>query len=265
MVDTFEGHGVLVLENNSGLRWAQIQLLDDVRQEQYFDAAVGGAGAQADGLTREGVTHFPRLVAITQPATAIDFAGFYANGIFERGQDFWVGAWTGPVTLHWRFQAQGFMRALGIVNGPPAIKGSLDLGLIAPATAGQHFGLERSMKAFFLALGLRMICPAMTGADAQAHQPHVQGSVFVSAAAPRRAVIPEYAGGQAIAAKGANHMPLHGGLPLIRARHQQDVVAGVVVQCAQWMAATLVQSKMTFEIHLPQLIGDRPFKALIRL
>ena len=53
------------------------------------------------------------------------------------------------------------MRSLAVVHFAPLIESILAIGVIGKAARGEHFGLERAMEAFFLALSLRMGRSAM--------------------------------------------------------------------------------------------------------
>ena len=105
-----------------------------------------------------------------------------------------------------------------------------------------------------------MIGPPVAHPHAQAHGPHVQRRVFLAAAAPGRAVVPEQLVGQSLAAKGPGQLRLHRALFLIRTGGQQHVVAGMIVEHAQRMAAARIEGEVPLEIHLPELVGAGPFE-----
>src|SRR5258706_14684152 len=95
-------------------------------------------------------------------------------------------------------QPQSFMRSLVVVNMPPLVKGLLALCQRPVELGAQQFRFEGAMKTFLLALGLRMVRPAMTDLDAQAHQPYGEPGKGVPLITPRRAIIHKHLPSQTV-------------------------------------------------------------------
>ncbi len=260
MVDTLCAW-VLVL--GSGCFWlAQVQLFDHLGQKEHLQDAVGLRGTHAHGLAAKSPSHFPFMPAIAEPAVFIHLSGFHGGSVLHRRQGFGIAALADTVTAHGCLQSQCFVWAFCIVDGSPLVKGRLHVWAITPASPGQHFCFQRAMEALFFALGLRMIRPAMTGPDAQTHQPDVQTGELRARATPGSAIVPQHFVGQSMHSETRDQMCLHGFLPLVLTGRQHHVVSGVIIERAQRMAPALTQGKMTFKVHLPQLIGCRTLKAL---
>ena len=105
----------------------------------------------------------------------------------------------------------------------------------------------------------------MADPNTQSEQPDAERRVGLRGGgpAPRATVIHQHLIGQAIASEHLAQARLDGRATLIGTRFQPKRVARVIVQDGQRMDATvpLRQRHMAFEVHLPQLIGQRSFKA----
>ena len=112
------------------------------------------------------------------------------------------------------------------------------------------------MEALVLALGLRMIRPAVGDPHAEIEQPDGQARVTGLAAggAPRRAVVGQDAPRQPIALEHPLQARLHRQGLLVGAGAEFQCVAGVVVQHRQRMATSAPEREVTFEVHLPQIV-----------
>ncbi len=84
----------------------------------------------------------------------------------------------------------------------------------------QDFELEGAMKAFVLALGLRMLGANMGDPDPEPNQPQPQrGEGMLAVGTPRRAVVHQHLGGQAVAAEGGGQpAPFSQGAAVCRSR-----------------------------------------------
>src|SRR5215207_210014 len=76
------------------------------------------------------------------------------------------------IASDWSSHGEGLVRALGVVDGTPAIEGALSMRQIAQVETGDDVGFEGAMKTFVLALSLRVTRAAMNDADAAAQEPH---------------------------------------------------------------------------------------------
>ncbi len=83
------------------------------------------------------------------------------------------------------------MRALAVIYGAPAVQFLLHVLLGSEASSVQYFSLQRTVKPLVLAVGLRVVRPAVTDADTQPDQPDGQFGELPRTArrTPRRAVI----------------------------------------------------------------------------
>jgi hypothetical protein len=93
------------------------------------------------------------------------------------------------------------VRALEIVEVPPAVESALDSGLVGEPFEGEDFLLERAVEAFVLAAALRMIGPAVDDLDAELQEPDAETSPLPPRIPPRSAVVDVDRVGQAIASK----------------------------------------------------------------
>ena len=156
------------------------------------------------------------------------------------------------------------MGSLMIINVAPLVKAGLHPGLIPVTAALQHFHLQGTMEALFLALSLRMIRATMTNVNAQTQQPDRQRRVgMVRRHSPRGSVVHQHPLRQSIATKRFPQDLLHRLAGFIPAGPQTQRIARMIIQDRQGMATfPITQAKMTFEVHLPQLIGGRLLKPL---
>src|SRR5690349_7258949 len=76
-----------------------------------------------------------------------------------------------PITRYRHGHAYAFMRSLLVVDHTPAVKRPLRLLQVLKAAPVEHFGFQRAMETLELAVGLGMVGPAVTHANAQAQQP----------------------------------------------------------------------------------------------
>ena len=144
------------------------------------------------------------------------------------------------------------MRPLMVVERAPVVEGALAVGEIAKTAPADHFGLEGAMEALFLALGLGMAGPAVHDAHAKPGEPDAEaGQRLAARIAPRRTAVHQHGERQAIAAKGLFQMAAHRLALLISTGREHQIVAGMVVERSQRMAASAVYAEVTLEVHLP--------------
>src|SRR2546430_7999163 len=147
------------------------------------------------------------------------------------------------------------MRALAIIDRPPAVEGLLALDEIGEAFAIEDLGLERAVEALVLALGLRMIGPAMTDPDSQAHQPYGEHRMaFAAAIAPRRAVVHEHGQRQAIATEDPYQALAGGHVLLVAAGLKPQGIARVVLEKGERITTAAADREIALELHLPPLL-----------
>jgi len=79
--------------------------------------------------------------------------------VFDRWQRLWKKPVTRLIATNGWLQSYGLVRALQVVTIAPDIETVLCSRLIDKGFMRQYFGFESAMKAFILALGLRVIRP----------------------------------------------------------------------------------------------------------
>src|SRR5215475_5424122 len=195
----------------------------------------------------------------------LHFADFVNRSIFERRQLFRKRSLTNLIATGRHLHRQSFMRTLGIVTVTPFIKPTLHPRKVTEGPTRQHFGFQASVKAFVIAMGLWMIRATVTNSDPQAHEPNRQrGVLMLTVAAPRWPIVHQHPLRQPIAPKSSSQMLLDRRGLLIPAGLQTQRIARMIIKHGQRMTALAVtQSKVSFEIHLPELIRLLLFKALV--
>src|SRR5207237_487310 len=114
------------------------------------------------------------------------------------------------------------------------------------------------MEAFSFTLGLGMMRTRKRQADAQANQPNGELSITSSVMTiygPGRAVVHRHAPRQPITTEDANQSRARSFGSLIRTSHQPQRKARMIVEHRQGITTTSTQSEITFEVHLPQVVG----------
>mgnify|MGYP000971509744 CR=1 FL=1 len=124
------------------------------------------------------------------PASLLHLAHHIAIRVLNGRQLPWHCPRTDAVAPGGRCQPRRFVRAFVVVAITPAVKLLLHLCQVTKAMPVNEFRLEAVMKTLLLAVGLRVVRPAMTEPDARTYQPHFQHSQpALPAVAPGRAVV----------------------------------------------------------------------------
>jgi hypothetical protein len=159
---------------------------------------------------------------------------------------------------------EGFMRPLAVVGLAPGLEAGLGTGQIREGSGANRFRPQGAVQPLDFALRLGMPGAAMPGLDAQAQQPRLQRRDSAhAAAAPGRAIVGQDDVGQAIAAEGGRQVRLDQLVALMGTGRHRQGKAGMVVEDGQGVDATGGQLGLAHEVHLPQVVGCRVFKALI--
>ena len=158
------------------------------------------------------------------------------------------------------------MRPLVIIARPPFVEGALTVGKITEALSVEDFRLEGAVEPLFLALRLRMVRRARAAPDAEPHQPDGEAGIgFTAGLAPGRPVVHQHGQRQPVAAEGGAQLPAHRLALLIAASRQHNIVARVIVEHGERMAAAAAMHReVTLVVHLPKLVRARPLEALPR-
>src|SRR5262245_8726186 len=120
------------------------------------------------------------------------------------------------------------------------------------------------MKSFIFTLSLGMVRTRVTHRHSQSNQPCRQRCITRAIiASPRRTVIHGHAFGQSVAPKRLGQFQLYGLTLLVAAVFPTDHIA--LPTRHMMTVRTVIGSKPTFEIHLPELIGGFMFETVPRL
>ena len=247
-----------------------VQYSDAVACKAEVPLAVFGCGTQGDVVACKGLGDFPVLAFEPEVSVFVDLSQQFTVVIFRH----WRGL--GHGTRAWGEagcgggEAKRFVGPLVVIDGAPEVKGLLAVLKAVKAAQGKHFGLEAAVEAFVLSLGLGVVGAAMADPDAEPQQPDAKhGPAGFGAGsgwhAPGRTIVAEQAARQAVVAENRGQPGLDRLGLLVGTGLQPQGKAAVVIQQGQGMAPATPGGEMALEIHLPQIVGSRMFKALERL
>lgn len=246
-----------------GRRQAQIEEAEALVAEADFVEAIGGGGVEGDGLTREAVAEVVGAVFPGDFAFGFDGAHEGIGAVFDGRELCRKGAGAWGVAGGWSGQAEGVVWALVVIDGAPVVEDLLAVGEIEQIGAGEDFGFEGAVEAFFFALGLGMARAAVGEDDAEAHEPESEGGPLAARAAPGRSVVAEEALWETVAGEDLGEVGAGDGIAFARAGAQGEEVAGVIVEQGERVAAAAAaHGDVAFEIHLPEGIGTVVLEAL---
>src|ERR1700679_3362815 len=104
-------------------------------------------------------------------AALLDRSGDGAGGVLRWLYGVRHGSWAETVAVGGDVHAQGLVRSVGVVDASPGVEGRLGVSQVPQIAALQHLQLQGAMETLVLALGLRMVGPAVDDADVEVHQP----------------------------------------------------------------------------------------------
>ena len=248
-------------------RFPEIKSHEFVVHEVEIENAIGiWARANGDRLSAQRGGEFD------MPPLELDHAeGFYEENcvirpIFNRRKLLGIRARTDAKTGHRRVHLQSLMGTLEVVDVAPAIECLLSDGKALKAAPIEDFGLQRTMKALILAIGLWMVRTAKADLDTQSDQPDCQPGQLsrLAGGSPGRAVIRIDADRQTIAPEYIDQSSLNRAGALSATGLQGEIETGMIIQHGQRMAKAFAGWKVPLEIHLPEIIGCGMLKALPR-
>src|SRR5215469_12874166 len=144
---------------------------DHLMAEQHLALRIGlGHRTQRDGQTAQGLADTKGVAVIANPALGLYFAHFEAGWVIDGRQRLGKRDCAGAVTTARGGQVQRVVRTAQIVAIAEAIEFALAMLERGEVEVAQDLELKCAMEAFVLALGLRMIRPAMTDPDAEPDQ-----------------------------------------------------------------------------------------------
>src|SRR6185295_6729168 len=150
-----------------------------------------------------------------------------------------------------------------VVDLAPVIEEELPTRYGSCRLIAQHFSLQGAMKPFVFTLGLRMMRSGIGDPNAEPHQPDTELSVMTTTTrAPRRPVVTSDPIGQTVKTKDVNQKRLNNEQRIARTSLQGHGKARVIIENRQGITTASRQLEITFEVHLPELIGPRFFVAL---
>jgi hypothetical protein len=130
---------------------------------------------------------------------------------------------------------------------------------VTPGVTREQLHFERSMKAFLLALSLRMIRPSVQNAHAQSQQPDGERSIPgpLGHVAPRGTFIAEDGLGQSVTLERGGYCRLHRLRALIIGGIQHQVESRMIVEyCQRMTPLAALRPKLAFVIGLPEFVGS---------
>ena len=131
--------------------------------------------AQSDGESAQSLGETKVASAIGKPAVLLNLAHLEAGRVLDRRQAVGKGDRTGAIAAGGGSQAQRVVWTNQVVAFAKVIELALAVRKGGEVEVPQDFELERALEALLFALGLRMISPAMSDADAEPDQPQAKG------------------------------------------------------------------------------------------
>src|SRR5207244_10826959 len=163
----------------SSLHFIQVDGLDLMANEMDGVDSIFSSRSQGDRITTKCFAHLKLAVAKRDFAVRLHFANLIDSSILQRRQLLRERSVAHLITSRRHGHAQSFMRSLVIVTMTPLIKTALHAFKVAKAAVGQQLDLQSPMKALVLALGLRMIRPAVSDGNSELQEPNRQRRVLV--------------------------------------------------------------------------------------
>src|SRR5580693_3433721 len=188
---------------------------------------------QGDGESAQGLADAKVASAIGKPTLGLHLAHLETGRVLDRRQVLGKRDRTGAIATGGSSQAQRIVRTNQVVALAKVIELALAVFEGGEVEVAQNFELERAMEALVFALGLRVISPTMSDADAEPDQPQAEGGEgMVVVGAPGSAIVHQHCGRQSIAAEGAGQHAAHGLAALVGAglEHQRE---------ARWSSSTV--------------------------
>jgi hypothetical protein len=128
----------------------------------------------ANTFSCKASTHQDPGTMVTNVAGRADRSEFGVGRLVHSGDFSWAAPFAGaPARVGWPV-GERFVRAQRVVNRSPTLEIGLEMGQRVTPRLGQEFPLQGAIEAFDLALGLRMVRPAVDGVDPEADQPGVE-------------------------------------------------------------------------------------------
>src|SRR6476620_9401854 len=167
-------------------------------------AVLRGIGPASDRQVPPRVRYLQRPSLETDLAVPSHCHYVVVRSVLDRRQHGREWPLAGAVARQGNGHADPLMRTLLVVDGTPAVKRFLRLLQVFKAASIEHLGFQCAMESLELAIGLRMMRPAVAHPYAQAQQPDAQLGQAVfrrTRAAPGRTIVGIDTHRQAITAK----------------------------------------------------------------
>lgn len=220
--------------------------------------------SQCHRLLMECLSHAEFSTAKGYSSTHIHLPDYVAIIIQDRRQSFREGTGARLIAFARDAHTQRLMWSHMVICISPVIKCRLAMPQVKKASTADEFCIEGPMQAFILTLSLGMIWSTVADVYAQTNEPYCESSIWIiSIASPGRTIVHEHPVRHSITPEGGGQM-LHNGLTsLIGTRLQAQQETRAIIQHSQGMTASAAgQWEVSFEVHLPQLIGMLPLKTL---
>src|SRR4051812_35045115 len=130
--------------------------------KEYSEPAIAAELANGEPLTTEGLRDFPELsLEADIGLRGGDGPNNLALIVFPRWKAIRHRALAGSIAACRHIEVQRLVRPVEIVDRPPFVECSLDIGEVAVALEGKDLGLQAAVEAFVLAAALGMVGPTV--------------------------------------------------------------------------------------------------------
>jgi hypothetical protein len=150
-----------------------------------------------------------------------------------------------------------------VIGISPIIKSALAMIQVIKDVALKHLCLQGPVKALLFPQCLGMIGTAVAHRDVQSDQPNGQLRIGMAIEPPGRSVVHDHGFGQSVSPKDRFKNRLNGASSLIPATSKTHSEAGMIIEdCQRITTSSRLESKIAFEVHLPEAIRCFVLKAL---
>ena len=242
----------------------QINPSYSMSREVNIENSVRGRRPQSYSITAKSFADPKITPSERDPTTLSYFTYLVYRAVLDRRQMLGKRSLTRFISAGRDLHLQSFMRPHVIVAMAPFVKSRLYALEVGKQSIGQHFDFQGAMKAFFLTLRLRMIRTAVRNGNAKLQQPNRQWrEPMQDVIAPGRTIVHQHPLGQAIAPKSCRQLLLNGRCLFIAAGLQAKRITRMVIEHSERVTAFMIaQTKVSLEIHLPELVRSLVFESL---
>src|SRR5687767_2586443 len=243
----------------------QIQSRYSMRSKVDIVNSVYSRGSQSHMVTEKGFADVKLAPTKRDLSVRLYLAQLVCRSVLDRRQLLGKRSRARLIATGRHLHVQSFMRSHVIVAVAPLLKSTLHVPKVAEHSLGQHFNFQSAMKALLFALRLRMIRAAVSDGDAEPQEPNRQWrELMLEVVTPGRTIIHQHPLWQSITPKSGRQSMLYGGGLLIRAGLETKRITRMIIEHSQRMTALVIaQTKVSFEVHLPELVRSLLLEPLI--